>query len=178
MSIRVGVVMDPIAHIKPHKDTTLAMLLECQRRDWNMRYMELDDLYLNDGKAFARQRPLQVRDSDRDWFELGEPDESPLSDLDVILMRKDPPFNMEYIYATYILERAQAEGALVVNRPESLRDVSEKVYTAWFPQCCPPTLITRDMGRLRHFVHEQQEVVVKPLDGWVALSYFESHTAT
>ncbi len=172
MVLTVGVIMDPIDHIKPAKDTTLAMLLECQRRGWNLRYMELEDLFLRDGQALARQRALRVADSLSDWFELGEAQEGPLTQMDVILMRKDPPFNMQYIYATYLLERAEHAGVLVVNRPASLRDVSEKAYTAWFAQCCPPTLISADMRRLRDFLSEQEDIVVKPLDGMGGMSVF------
>ena len=174
MSLRIGVVMDPIATIKPAKDTTLALLLEAQRRGWTLVYMELGDLYLESGAAWARQRPLAVKDDPQHWFALEDGSEAPLSELDVILMRKDPPFDMEYIYATYILERAQFAGTLVVNRPESLRDVSEKAYTAWFPECCPPTLIARDMARLRRFVHEHGEAVIKPLDGMGGASIFRT----
>ena len=174
MSLRIGVVMDPIATIKPAKDTTLALLLEAQRRGWTLVYMELGDLYLEGGAAWARQRPLAVKDDPQHWFTLEDGSEAPLTELDVILMRKDPPFDMEYIYATYILERAQFAGTLVVNRPESLRDVSEKAYTAWFPECCPPTLIARDMARLRRFVHEHGEAVIKPLDGMGGASIFRT----
>jgi len=174
MSLRIGVVMDPIATIKPAKDTTLALLLEAQRRGWTLVYMELGDLYLEGGAPWARQRPLAVKDDPSGWFTLAGGSDAPLGELDVILMRKDPPFDMEYIYATYILERAQLAGTLVVNRPESLRDVSEKAYTAWFPECCPPTLIARDMARLRRFIHEQGEAVVKPLDGMGGASIFRT----
>lgn len=172
MNLTVGVVMDPIDKIKPWKDTTLAMLLEVQRRGWSLRYMEAADLYLRDGEAMAHWRGLTVRDDHQDWFDLEPGGEGALGDNDVILMRKDPPFNMEYIYTTYILQRAAAAGTLVVNRPEALRDVSEKMYTAWFPQCCPPTLITRDLGRLRAFLADQEDIVAKPLDGMGGESVF------
>jgi len=172
MSLTVGVVMDPIDTIKPWKDTTLAMLLEVQRRGWSVRYMEPGDLYLRDGEAMARWQGLTVRDDHRDWFDLTPGGEAALRDNDVILMRKDPPFNMEYIYTTYILQRAEAAGTLVVNRPGALRDVSEKMYTAWFPECCPPTLITRDLGRLRGFLAEHEDIVAKPLDGMGGESVF------
>ncbi|MDY6956852.1 MAG: glutathione synthase [Pseudomonadota bacterium] len=174
MSLRIGVVMDPIATIKPVKDTTLALLLEAQRRGWSILYMELGDLYLADGTPWAHQRPLTVQDSTQNWFHLAPGNDVPLGELDVILMRKDPPFTMEYIYATYILERAQLAGTLVVNRPESLRDVSEKAYTAWFADCCPPTVIARDMARFRRFVVDQGEVIVKPLDGMGGTSIFRT----
>jgi glutathione synthase len=162
---QVGVVMDPIQDIKPWKDSTLAMMLEMQRRGWPIRYLTLDGLYLDNGRAMGRGHPVEVRDDNDDWFTLGEAVEGPLDDLDLILMRKDPPFDMEYIYATYVLERAEAASTIVVNRPASLRDVSEKVYTAWFPECCPPTVITRDRARLRQFLAAEQDIVLKPLDG-------------
>ncbi|MCP1728406.1 glutathione synthase [Natronospira proteinivora] len=162
---RIGVVMDPIQGITPYKDSTLAMMLEIQRRGWSLYYLTLADLYLDNGRPMGRYHSITVRDDNHDWFDLGETQEGPLSELDGLLMRKDPPFDMEYIYATYILERAEEEGVRVVNRPASLRDVSEKVYTAWFPECCPPTVITRDRSRLRAFIREQGKAVLKPLDG-------------
>ncbi|HEV2111553.1 MAG TPA: glutathione synthase [Gammaproteobacteria bacterium] len=163
--LTLGVVMDPIGSIKPYKDTTLAMLLAAQARGWTLSYMEQPDLYLMGGEARARRRPLTVRNDPKDWYSLGEAEDGPLSRLDLILMRKDPPFDMEYVYTTYILERAEQAGVRVVNRPQALRDANEKAYTAWFPQCCPPTLMTRDMGRIRAFVAEHKKIVVKPLDG-------------
>jgi glutathione synthase len=164
-AINIAVVMDPIGSIKPAKDTTLAMLLAAQARGWKLHYVEQSNLYLRDGEARAATRILQVRDTDSDWFTFGKTHDLRLGDLDVILMRKDPPFNMEYIYSTYLLERAEQAGALVINRPQALRDANEKAYTAWFPQCCPPTLLTRDMGRIREFLAEHHKIVLKPLDG-------------
>ncbi|MGA9854030.1 MAG: glutathione synthase [Gammaproteobacteria bacterium] len=164
-AIKLAVVMDPIGSIKPAKDTTLAMLLAAQARGWTLYYLELSDLYLRDGEARARARILKVRDTTRDWFTYGEERDLRLGSMDVILMRKDPPFNMEYIYSTYLLERAEQAGALVINRPQALRDANEKAYTAWFPQCCPPTLMTHDMGRIRQFLAEQKKIVLKPLEG-------------
>ena len=172
MSLRVGVVMDPIGQIKPIKDTTLAMLLEARRRNWEIRYMELPDLFLRDGQCLASHRALDVKDSLTDWFDLGDAEVGPLGEMDVVLMRKDPPFNMDYIYATYLLERAEHGGALVVNQPAALRDVSEKAYTAWFPQCCPPTLVTGNITRLRDFLEEQSDIIVKPLDGMGGTSVY------
>ena len=163
--LKLGVVMDPIGAIKPYKDTTLAMLLAAQARGWELSYMEQPDLYLVQGEARARRSALTVRDTKQDWFELGAEQDGPLGDLDLILMRKDPPFDIEYIYTTYILERAESQGVMVVNRPQSLRDANEKGFTAWFPQCCPPTLMTRDMARMRGFLEQHHKVVVKPLDG-------------
>ena len=169
---RLGVVMDPIGAITYAKDSTLAMLLAAQERGFALSYLELKDLSLRDGVAFGRMRPLTVRADSANWFTLGEPAVAPLSELDGLLMRKDPPFDTEYVYSTYILERAEEAGVLVVNRPQGLRDMNEKVYTAWFPQCCAPTLISRDMGDLGAFLREHGRVVVKPLDGMGGRSIF------
>jgi glutathione synthase len=169
---RLGVVMDDIAHIKFAKDSTLAMLLAAQARGFELSYLEQRDLSLRDGMALGRMRPLSVRADAHSWFTLGEPRVAPLAELNVVLMRKDPPFDTEYIYSTYILERAEVAGVLVVNRPQGLRDMNEKVYTAWFPQCCAPTLITRDMADMEAFVREHRKAVCKPLDGMGGRSIF------
>ena len=171
-STRLIVVMDPIGSIKPAKDTTLAMMLAAQRRGWELWYAEQRDLWLSDGVAYGRLRPVQVRDDLKDWFTLGEVVIAPLADFDALLMRKDPPFDMEYIYTTYILERAELQGLLVVNRPQGLRDMNEKVFTAWFPQCCAPTHITRDMPDMHAFLKEHLRIVCKPLDGMGGKSIF------
>ena len=170
--LRLAVVMDPIAAIKPAKDTTLAMMLAAQRRGWRIDYLELGDLWLRDGEAWGRARPVTARDDKHDWHTLGEPANCRLGGYDAILMRKDPPFDTEYIYATYILERAELAGALVVNRPQGLRDMNEKVYTAWFPECCAPTLITRDMAAMHAFLGEHARIVCKPLHGMGGKSIF------
>ena len=174
--LRVAVVMDPIERIKPAKDTTLAMMLAAQRRGWELAYLELGHIWLRDGVALGRAHALEVRDDAKDWFSRGEPQTTRLGDFDVILMRKDPPFDTEYIYSTYVLERAEAAGALVVNRPQGLRDMNEKVYTAWFPECCAPTLITRDMADMHAFLHEHGRVVCKPLYGMGGRSIFVLET--
>lgn len=171
-TVRLGVVMDPIADIKPAKDSTLAMLLAAQARGWELNYLELGHVSLRDGRALGRVHPLTVRDDLGDWYSLGEPTVAALGDLDVILMRKDPPFDTEYVYSTYILDRAQDQGALVVNRPQGLRDMNEKVYTAWFPECCAPTLITRDMADMHAFLREHGRIACKPLDGMGGRSIF------
>jgi glutathione synthase len=168
----LGVVMDPIASIKFAKDSTLAMLLAAQARGFRLLYLEQRDLSLRDGRALGRVRDLTVRANPEDWFTLGEPRVAPLGEIDCILMRKDPPFDMEFIYTTYILERAEEQGALVVNKPQGLRDMNEKVYTAWFPQCCAPTLITRDMPDMEAFLAEHGKVVCKPLHGMGGKSIF------
>ncbi len=168
----LAVVMDPIADIKFSKDSTLAMLLAAQADGFELRYLEMGDLMLRDGVALGRTRPLKVFKDPARWFELGEPVLQRLGDLDAILMRKDPPFDTEYIYSTYILERAQDQGALVVNDPRGLRDMNEKVYTAWFPQCCAPTLITRDMADMQAFLAEHDKIVCKPLHGMGGRSIF------
>jgi glutathione synthase len=170
--IRIAVVMDPIDHIKPAKDTTLAMMLAAQRRGWELAYLEMRHLWLRDGVAMGRAHPVAVRDDHDDWFTLGEPTETKLGDFDAVLMRKDPPFDTEYIYATYILERAELQGALVANRPQGLRDMNEKVFTAWFPECCAPTLITRDMTDMHAFLREHGRIVCKPLHGMGGRSIF------
>ena len=169
---RLGVVMDPIAAIAYAKDSTLAMLLAAQERGFTLSYLEQGDLLLRDGVAYGRMRPLSVRADPKDWFTLGEAHTEPLAALDCLLMRKDPPFDIEYIYSTYILERAEGAGVLVVNRPQGLRDMNEKVYTAWFPQCCAPTVVTRDMGVMAAFLREHGRIVAKPLDGMGGRSIF------
>lgn len=169
---RLGVVMDPIEGITPKKDSTLAMLLAAQALGWDIFYFKQDELSLRDGVAFGRGRKLEVADQAQHWFHCGEPWSGELGTLDVILMRKDPPFDTEYIYTTYILQRAEERGALVVNKPQSLRDINEKAYTAWFPQCVPPSLITRARGELLAFLEEHGRIVLKPLDGMGGRSIF------
>ena len=170
--ISVGVVMDPIENIAPKKDSSLAMLLEATRRGAEIHYMLQGDLKLLGGEALARSRILQVQDDLENWFEIGAVQDISLGDLDVILMRKDPPFDMEYVYTTYILERAEEAGALVVNRPQALRDINEKAYTAWFADCSPLTLVTRSMQEMKAFLAEHNRIVVKPLDGMGGRSVF------
>jgi glutathione synthase len=168
----LGVVMDPITSIKPYKDTTLALMLAAQKRGWSLQYFEMQDLWLRDGVAMGRARAAKVFDDKQHWFDLAEPQDLKLGGLDAILMRKDPPFDLEYVAATYILERAEQQGAMVVNRPRSLRDCNEKTFTAWFPQCCAPTLIARSPERLRAFHAEHGDVIYKPLDGMGGIGVF------
>ncbi len=169
---RLGVVMDPIESIQPKKDSTFAMLLAAQRLDWEIVYFLQQDLAIRDGVAQGAGRHLTVADHPERWFELGGQWSGELGALDVILMRKDPPFDMEYIYTTYILGLAEQRGALVVNTPSSLREINEKACTSWFPQCAPPSLIARSEAELRAFLDEQGKVVFKPLDGMGGRSIF------
>ena len=168
----LAVVMDPIAKIKFAKDSTLAMLLAAAGRGWELTYFEQSDLFLRDGVAYGRGRPLKVFANPDRWFEFGESRLEKLGEFDCVFMRKDPPFDAEYIYTTYILERAQAQGAFIANDPQGLRDMNEKVYTAWFPQCCAPTLITRSQAEITAFAAEHGKIVVKPLDGMGGRSIF------
>ncbi|WP_017445670.1 glutathione synthase [Gayadomonas joobiniege] len=173
MSLKLGVVMDPIANIKIHKDSTFAMLLEAQRRGYEIYYLEMQDLFLQQGRTFANIRKLSVVEDPKNWFELSEDiQEVPLSDLDAVLMRKDPPFDTEYIYATYLLQRAEDEGCLIVNKPQSLRDANEKLYTAWFSEFTPETLVTRSKEKLKAFHKKHKDVILKPLDGMGGASIF------
>jgi glutathione synthase len=170
---RTGVIMDPIAGIKTYKDSTFAMLLEAQRRGHEIWYMEPGQLTIRDGIAYGHMRPLAVRDDVADWFTLGESDNRELASLDILLMRKDPPFDMDYVYSTYILDLAERAGVLVVNRPQALRDANEKCFITQFPQCCVPALITRRRAEIKAFVSEHGLSVVKPLGGMGGDSIFQ-----
>ena len=172
MPIKLGMVMDSIDHINIKKDTSFAMLLEAQARGWQLHYMELNDLFLRNGRAYARTRVLTVQRDPQQWHQIISEQDIPLDTLDVILMRKDPPFDQEYIYATYLLERAESMGVYVVNKPQSLRDANEKLFTAWFPQCCAETLVARESARIKSFLQEQGEIILKPLDGMGGTSIF------
>lgn len=172
MSVKLGVVMDPIESIVVKKDTTLAMLLAAQKRGWVIHYMLQSDLYLDQGKSFAGVQTLSVKDDPKSWFSFGNKSNMALADLDVILMRKDPPFNMDYIYSTYILEQAQREGTLIVNDPRSLRDCNEKLFAVQFPQCCPPLMVGCSTEKLKAFHQLHEDVIYKPLDGMGGASIF------
>ena len=170
---RFAVLMDPLETIKPAKDSTIAMLRAAAQRGCETLVFGQGDLWTRDGRAFARLAPIEVTGDGKDWFRLGEPVARELAGgIDAVLMRKDPPFDMEYIYSTYLLERAEQAGVLVVNRPQGLRDMNEKAYTAWFPDCCAPTLITRDMAAMEAFLVEHGQAVFKPLDGMGGRSIF------
>jgi glutathione synthase len=169
---KLAVVMDPIQSIDYKKDTTLAMLWAAQDAGFELFYLELPDLLLRSGKPYGLMRTLQVYREPSRWFTLEEATEQPLSSMDVILMRKDPPFDMDYIYATYLLELAAAAGVLVANRPDSLRDCNEKLFAARFPHCSPELLVSSNAGALRAFQQQHGDVVLKPLDGMGGRSVF------
>lgn len=164
--------MDPIGSINPKKDSTLAMLLAARARGWILHYMGLESLFVMDGELHAHQRELEVADDPKDWFTLGPVKTGPVSDLNGILMRKDPPFNMAYIYSTYFLEIAEAAGTPVFNRPGSIRDCNEKLFALHFPECCPPHVVTCDPEVLKDFYRQHQDVIYKPLDGMGGASIF------
>jgi len=170
--MKLGVVMDPISSINIKKDSTFEMIWQAQLLGWEVHYMEMNDLSITNGVALAQTRLLTVfQDSDR-WFTLADPRSIKLGEMDAILMRKDPPFDMEFVYSTYILELAEQQGALVVNSPQSLRDCNEKVYCAWFPDVCPDTLITRSETQIRNFLKQHKDIILKPLDGMGGTSIF------
>lgn len=172
MTLKIGILMDPISQIKPYKDSTLAMMLAAQKKGWTLYYMQQQDLSLQDQQLRINAQTVTVFDNNQHWYELGEQHILTGSDLDVMLMRKDPPFDMEYIYTTYLLEMLEAQDCLVVNRPASLRDANEKLFTARFPQCCTHMLVSRQAGQLRAFIREHQDVILKPLDGMGGQSIF------
>lgn len=171
-AIKLGIVMDPISAINIKKDSSFAMLLQAQQRGYEVHYMEMADLYLLEGEARASTKLLSVEQNPDKWFSFSSQQDIALNELDVILMRKDPPFDTEYIYATYILERAEDEGTLIVNKPQSLRDANEKLYTSWFSQFTPKTLVSRDAKRLKAFYQSEQDIILKPLDGMGGASIF------
>ncbi|RDE18907.1 glutathione synthase [Motiliproteus coralliicola] len=172
MSLKLGVVMDPIEAITYKKDSTLAMLWAAQDRGWQLYYLEQSGLYLRDGVAMGKMAELSVKRDPNDWFERGEYQHLPLTELDVVLMRKDPPFDNEYLYSTHLLEQAERDGLMVVNPPQRLRDCNEKLFATQFPQCCPPVLVSRDPQLLKDFHAEHQDVIFKPLDGMGGSSIF------
>lgn len=170
--IKLGIVMDPITGIDIKKDTSFAMLLAAQKRGYELYYIEMNDLFLQDGTSFATCCLLTVEKNSKRWFHLGTKETMPLSQLDVILMRKDPPFDMEFIYATYLLELAESQGTLLVNRPQSLRDCNEKLFTGWFAKWTPHTIVTRQTALLRKFHETEGDIILKPLDGMGGASIF------
>jgi len=174
MKRTLAVLMDPIAAIHPEKDSTLAMLLEAGRRGYELLYTVQSGLSIRGGEPWAKLAPLAVRDDDDDWFTLGDAVWRDLSTVDVILARKDPPFDDQFLYDTMVLELAEMKGVLVVNRPQGLRDANEKLFSLHFPQCTPPTIVSRDAWEIRRFTAEHGDVVLKPLDGMGGRSIFRS----
>lgn len=170
--MKLGIVMDPISTINIKKDTTFAILLEAQRLGWELYYMEMQDLYLHAGGSRAYSRILRVKEVEGDWYNFMSEKDLALPDLDVILMRKDPPFDIEYIYATYILEHAELKGVLVVNRPQSLRDCNEKLFISWFPNLTPKTLVTCSIKNIQNFYKKHGDIILKPLDKMGGASVF------
>jgi len=172
MTIKLGVVMDPISQVNVKKDSSMAMMFEAQKRGYEIYYMEMKDLYLDQGQCRATAQKLKVFDDTEHWYELDEVNDIAVSELDAVLMRKDPPFDTEFIYATYMLERAEVEGTLIVNKPQSLRDCNEKLFTAWFAELTPRTLVTRNNDKIREFHQKEKDIIIKPLDGMGGASIF------
>ena len=172
MSLKIGVVMDPIEGINFKKDSTLAMLLEAQSRGWELYYMEQADLYIAHDVARAKMKKLKVFNNADNWFQLNAAEDLTLDSLDAILMRKDPPFDMNYIYSTYILEKAEEKGTIIINKAQSLRDANEKLFTNNFSQCMPPTLVSSQEKHIKAFYEEHEDIILKPLDGMGGASVF------
>ena len=170
--MKLGVVMDPISSINIKKDSTFEMIWQAQQLGWQVEYFELNDLSIDNGRALGSARTLTAYQDKDHWFDLAPARSIELGDLDAILMRKDPPFDMEFVYSTYILELAEQQGALVVNSPAALRDCNEKAYCAWFPQVCPETVITRRADQFRDFLDLHGDIILKPLDGMGGASIF------
>lgn len=165
-------VMDSIDHINIKKDTSFAMLLEAQTRSWEIHYLQIGELFLRNNIAYAKTQQITVKRDPARWYQLITEQTIPLAYFDCIIMRKEPPVDQEYLYATYILEQAEKQGVYVLNKPQALRDANEKLFTAWFPQCCAPTLVTRNSSHIREFLQEHQDIILKPLDGMGGASIF------
>jgi glutathione synthase len=170
--IKLGVIMDPIANIDYQKDSTLAMLWAANARGWEIFYLTPQDLFLRDGHVLGNSQKITVHKNPTQWYSVLDHNQIHLADLDVIIMRKDPPFNLDYIYTTYLLELVAKQNVLVINNPQSLRDANEKLFITHFPQCCPPTLVTCNKQLLKDFWQEQKDIVCKPLDGMGGASIF------
>lgn len=164
--------MDPISQVNIKKDSSMAMMLEAQARGFELFYMEMKDLYLEQGECRATGHKVKVYNDPEHWYDLSPQEDIAVESLDAVLMRKDPPFDTEYIYATYMLERAEMAGTLIVNKPQSLRDCNEKLFTAWFPELTPKTLVTRNNNKIREFHDTLKDVIIKPLDGMGGSSIF------
>ena len=172
MALKLGIIMDPIERIKIGKDSSFAMMLAAQRRGWELHYMNQQHLYSDGGSTRAMTQTLTVQDDPSSWFSVVTRQDIALSELDAVLMRKDPPFDIEYITTTWLLDSAERAGTLVVNKPASLRDANEKLFITCFPQCCVPMLVSGDAARIRRFVTQHQDVILKPLDSMGGHSIF------
>ncbi len=172
MSLKIAILMDPISKINIKKDSSFAMLLEAQQRNHTLYYLEQNDLSLQNQQVKAQVHSLRVVDNDKCWYQLSTPETLDINQLDVILMRKDPPFDMEFVYSTYLLQLAQEQGVLVVNNPQSIRDANEKLFTAWFPQCTTDMMVSRKANDFRDFLAKHQDIIIKPLDGMGGSSIF------
>lgn len=171
--MKLAVLLDPLHTLKPYKDTTIAMIKRALEMGWSCVYFTQKDLFCSEGRVQARMFDLQIVDEySKNWATVHDLGEQALSDFDIVLMRKDPPFNTEYIYTTYLLELAEREGVLVANKPQSLRDANEKFFTLTFPQCCPTTLVSSDINRLKNFWKTHQQVIFKPAEGMGGSSVF------
>jgi len=171
--IILAVLMDDISSIKPIKDSSFAMMLEAQKRGWEIFTFDTPDMFYEDGIVVANARKTLVRDSEQDWYECEDIKALPLNNIDIVFMRKDPPFDMDYIYATYLLEQAENSGTLVVNKPSSLRDANEKLFALNFPECIPETLVSSNIKKLSEFISKIKTAVVKPLDGMGGTDIFK-----
>ena len=171
--MQLAIIMDPIDKIKPQASTDFAMLLEAQQRYGSVRFIDPTHVWLQDGIIWAKMRKIQVQDTRENYYEfITDYEVQPLSECDVVLMRKDPPFDMDYIFLTYLLEQAEQQGCIVVNKPASLRDANEKLFTAWFPHCCPKSLVTSQIDLIRDFASAESEIIIKPLNGNAGSSIF------
>ncbi len=170
--MKLAMIMDPMASVKTYKDTSFRLLLEAQARGYEVFYLEMQDLSIVLGEPMARAKPVTVKDQAENFYQFGDTIDCSLADFDVIMMRKDPPFDTEYVYATYMLELAEQRGTLVVNKPQSLRDCNEKLFTAWFSEHTPPTIVTRRAEQIRAFHQEHKDIILKPLDGMGGASIF------
>jgi len=163
--LNILVIMDPIELVNYKKDTSLAMMWAAQDRGHTLGYCQIHDLWLDRGQLMIDSQPVTVYRDPEHFYNLGEKTTAPVSDYDVILMRKDPPFDMRFVYATYMLDHAKAAGVLVVNDPKAIRDCNEKLFATWFSEYMSPTIVTSKQAHIRKFITEQQDVIVKPLDG-------------
>jgi len=172
LSFNLAVLMDPLENINPKKDSTLAMMLAAQSKGWTVYFLQQSDLFIQDGEVQANFHQLVLNNALEDWFEIVANHTAPLATMNAVLMRKEPPFDMEFIYTTYLLEMAEKEGVVILNRPGSIRDCNEKLYALQFPQCCPPHLVSRDPETLKAFHQQHRDVIFKPLDGMGGSSIF------